>query len=812
MFSRFTERAKRVVMMAKEEATRMNHPQVGTEHILLGLLRVGSGVALAVIEKMGIDPRKIMNEIEKKARTGSPALVLGEMPISPQAKRVLELSLEESAALGHNYVGTEHIFLGLIREKEGIAAQVLEQIGLNLEKVRDEIMSLLGAEPVGATAGHTGSGGTGVKTKTPALDAFGTNLTKLADDGKLDPVIGRKDEIERVIHILSRRKKNNPVLLGDAGVGKTAIVEGLAQQIIAGNVPDSIKGKKLITLDLASMVAGTKYRGQFEERIKAVMSEIKKSDDVIMFIDEIHNLVGAGAAEGALDASNILKPALARGDIQCIGATTVDEYRKYIERDTALERRFQTIMVEAPSVDETTEILKGLRDKYEAYHKVRIADEALESAAKLSDRYITDRFLPDKAIDVIDEAGAKVRLSVITAPLDVKKLEKQVAEVRKEKEAVIKAQDFEKAAELRDQERKLKAELSSQQKNWKQSNKKTSAVVTTEVIAEIIAKWTGIPIQRLQEAEAKKLLKMEEALNKRVIGQDEPIEAISRAIRRSRSGLRDPKRPVGSFIFLGPTGVGKTELAKTLAEFLFGDKDALIRLDMSEYMEKFAVSRLIGAPPGYVGYEEGGLLTEKVRRRPYSVVLLDEIEKAHPDVFNILLQVFDDGRLTDSLNHTVDFRNTVLIMTSNIGTRDIKRGSLGFRSSNAKLTHEDTKAKLMSEVKQVFRPEFINRLDEVIVFHELKKDELKQIVDLMLADVYSRLESDGIKLQITSQAKDFLIEKGYEPVYGARPLRRAIQRYIEDPLSEEMLRRKIAKDSIIDVVQKGDKLDFSIKK
>ena len=813
MFSRFTERAKRVVIMAKEEATRMNHPQVGTEHILLGLLRVGSGVALAVIEKLGIDSKKIRVEIEKKTQTGSPTLILGEMPLTPQAKRVLEIALEEAAALGHNYVGTEHIFLGLIREKEGIAAQVLEQMGLNLEKVRAEIMGLLGGEPLSATAGHAGSGVTGAKTnKTPALDAFGTNLTKLAVDGKLDPVIGRKDEIERVIHVLSRRKKNNPVLLGDAGVGKTAIVEGLAQQIIAGNVPDSIKGERLITLDLASMVAGTKYRGQFEERIKALMTEIKKSDDVILFIDEIHNLVGAGAAEGAIDASSILKPALARGDIQCIGATTVDEYRKYIEKDAALERRFQTIMVEAPSVKETIGILKGLRDKYEAYHRVRIADEALESAAKLSDRYITDRFLPDKAIDVIDEAGAKVRLSVTTAPLDVKKLEKQVDEVKKEKEVAIKAQDFEKAAELRDQEKKLKAELSSQQKNWKQSDKKTSAVVTTDVIAEIVSKWTGIPIQRLQEAEAKKLLKMEEALHKRVIGQDEPIESISRAIRRSRSGLKDPKRPVGSFIFLGPTGVGKTELAKTLAEFLFGDKDALIRLDMSEYMEKFAVSRLIGAPPGYVGYEEGGLLTEKVRRRPYSVVLLDEIEKAHPDVFNILLQVFDDGRLTDSLNHTVDFRNTVLIMTSNIGTRDIKRGSLGFRSSDKKRTYEETKSKLMSEVKQVFRPEFINRLDEVIVFHELTKDELKKIVDLMLGGIYSHLESDRIKLHIASQAKDFLIEKGYDPVYGARPLRRAIQRYIEDPLSEEILRRKIPKGSTIEVVQKGDKLDFSIKK
>jgi len=812
MFSRFTERAKRVVIMAKEEATRMNHPQVGTEHILLGLLRVGSGVALAVIEKLGIDSKKIRVEIEKKAQTGSPTLILGEMPLTPQAKRVLELALEEAAALGHNYVGTEHIFLGLIREKEGIAAQVLEQMGLNLEKVRAEIMSLLGGEPLSATAGHAGSGGTGAKTKTPALDAFGTNLTKLAIDGKLDPVIGRKDEIERVIHVLSRRKKNNPVLLGDAGVGKTAIVEGLGQQIVAGNVPDSIKGKRLITLDLASMVAGTKYRGQFEERIKAVMSEIKKSDDVILFIDEIHNLVGAGAAEGAIDASSILKPALARGDIQCIGATTVDEYRKYIEKDAALERRFQTIMVEAPSVKETIEILKGLRDKYEAYHRVRILDEALESAAKLSDRYITDRFLPDKAIDVIDEAGAKVRLSVTTAPLDVKKLEKQLDEVRKEKESAVKMQDFEKAAQLRDQEKKLNAELSNQQKDWKQSDKKTSAVLTAEVIAEIVSKWTGIPVQRLQEAEAKKLLKMEEALHKRVIGQDEPIEAISRAVRRSRSGLKDPKRPVGSFVFLGPTGVGKTELAKTLAEFLFGDRDALIRLDMSEYMEKFAVSRLIGAPPGYVGYEEGGQLTEKVRRRPYSVVLLDEIEKAHPDVFNILLQVFDDGRLTDSLNHTVDFRNTVLIMTSNIGTRDIKRGSLGFRSSDEKLTYERTKSKLMSEVKQVFRPEFINRLDEVIVFHELKKDELKQIVGLMLSDVYSRLESDRIKLHITSQVKDFLIEKGYDPVYGARPLRRAIQRYIEDPLSEEMLRRKIPKGSVIEIVQKGDKLDFSIEK
>ena len=813
MFSRFTERAKRAVIMAKEEAVRMNHPQVGTEHILLGLIGVGSGVALAIIEKMGIDSGEIRREIEKKAQTGSPTLILGEMPLSPQAKRVLELALEEAVAFGHNYVGTEHIFLGLIREKEGIAAQILEQMGLDLGKVRSEIMNLLGGESLGTTADHAGAGSkvAGTKTKTPALDTFGTNLTKFATDGKLDPVIGRKDEIERIIHILSRRKKNNPVLLGDAGVGKTAIVEGLSQQIVAGNVPDSIKGKRLITLDLASMVAGTKYRGQFEERIKAVMSEIKKSNDVIIFIDEIHNLVGSGAAEGAMDASNILKPALARGDIQCIGATTVDEYRKYIEKDAALERRFQTIMVEAPSVKETIEILRGLRDKYEAYHRVKIADEALESAAKLSDRYITDRFLPDKAIDVIDEAGAKVRLLTTTAPLDVKKLEKQLDEVRKEKESAVKMQDFEKAAQLRDKEKKLKAELSNQQKDWNQSNKKVSAIITTEVIADIVANWTGIPIQRLRETEAKKLLKMEEALHKRVIGQDEAIEVISRAIRRSRAGLKDPKKPVGSFIFLGPTGVGKTELAKTLAEFLFGDRDALVRLDMSEYMEKFAVSKLIGAPPGYVGYEEGGLLTEKVRRRPYSVVLLDEIEKAHPDVFNILLQVFDDGRLTDSLNHTVDFRNTVLIMTSNIGTRDIKRGSLGFRSSDEKLTYKETKSKLVSEVKQTFRPEFVNRLDEVIVFHELTKNELKQIVDLMLDDVYSHLELDEIKLHITSQVKDFIIEKGYEPAYGARPLRRAIQRYIEDPLSEEILRRKISKGSVIKVIQNGDKLDFSIK-
>jgi len=803
MFNRFTERARKVIILAKEEARRFNHDYIGTEHILLGLIREGEGVAAAVLQKMGVSLENIRIEIEKLVQPGPTTQIIGDIPFTPRAKKALELAMEEARALGHNYIGTEHLLLGLIREGEGIASQVLMNLGLDLNSVRNEVMGLLGSALPGFGQPQA------QKTKTPALDAFGRDLTALAREGKLDPVINRRNEIERVIQTLSRRTKNNPVLLGEAGVGKTAIVEGLAQAIVVGNVPEVLKNKRIVGLDLALMVAGTKYRGQFEERIKAVMEEIKRSQDVIIFIDELHTLVGAGAAEGAIDASNILKPALSRGEMQCIGATTMDEYRKYIEKDAALERRFQTIMVEPPSVEATIEILKGLRDKYEAHHRVAFKDEALDAAAKLADRYISGRFLPDKAIDLVDEAGSRARLNVLIVPPDIKKLEENIETIRKEKEGFIKSQNFEHAASLRDQERNLRTQLETLNKEWTQTKDKMRPEVTAEDIAKIVSQWTGIPLFRLEEKETEKLLKVEEELHKRVIGQDEAISSIAHAVRRSRAGIKDPRRPIGSFIFLGPTGVGKSLLARALAEFMFGDENALVQLDMSEYMEKFNVSRLIGAPPGYVGYEEGGQLTEKIRRRPYAVVLLDEIEKAHPDVFNLLLQVFEDGRLTDSFGRKVDFRNTVIIMTSNIGAELIrKQGSLGFKDQKEEVTYQEMKESLLEEVKRTFKPEFLNRIDDTIVFRPLVKDDLLRIVDIELGFVMNRLKEQQISLEVSPQVKELLIEKGFDPIFGARPLKRTIQRYLEDPLSEEIISGHFKGRTQVKVLRKNEELVF----
>ncbi len=804
MFNRFTERARKVIILAKEEARRFNHDYIGTEHILLGLIREGEGVAAAVLQKMGLSLENIRLEIEKLVQPGPATQIIGDIPFTPRAKKALELAAEEARTLGHNYIGTEHLLLGLIREGEGIASQVLLNLSLDLNTVRNEVMELLGSALPGV--GVTPASG---RTKTPALDAFGRDLNVLAKENKLDPVINRMAEIERVIQILSRRTKNNPVLLGEAGVGKTAIVEGLAQSIVSGNVPELLRNKRIVILDLALMVAGTKYRGQFEERIKAVMEEIKRSQDVIIFIDELHTLVGAGAAEGAIDASNILKPALSRGEIQCIGATTMDEYRKYIEKDAALERRFQTIMVEPPSVEQTVEILKGLRDKYEAHHRVTFKDEALNAAAKFSDRYISGRFLPDKAIDLIDEAGSRARLNVLTIPADLKQWEEKVETIKKEKESYIKSQDFEKAANLRDQERQARQELERAQKEWAQTKDKMRPEVGEEEIAKIVAQWTGIPVFRMEEKESEKLLKIEEQLHRRVVGQDEAISAIAHAVRRSRAGIKDPRRPIGSFIFLGPTGVGKTLLARALAEFMFGDEDAILQLDMSEYMEKFNVSRLIGAPPGYVGYEEGGQLTEKVRRRPYSVILLDEIEKAHPDVFNLLLQVFEDGRLTDSFGRKVDFRNTIMIMTSNVGAELIRKtGSLGFKTQKEETTYQEMKDRLLEEVKRTFKPEFLNRIDDIIVFRPLLKDDLLKIIDIEITYVVERLKAQNINLEVTQEAKDFLIEKGFDPVFGARPLKRTIQRFMEDPLASDIIAKKFKEGAIVKTLRKNNELIF----
>ncbi len=807
MFNRFTERARKIILLAKEEAKRFNHDYIGTEHILLGLIREGEGVAAAVLASLGLGPDKIRFEIEKLVQPGPAAIVSGDIPFTPKAKKVIELAMDEARNLGHNYIGTEHLLLGLIREGEGIASQVLVNLGLDLDKVRMEVMNLLGSSVPGYSPAQRTK-----KGKTMALDAFGRDLTKLAKENKLDPVIGRKNEIERVIQILSRRTKNNPVLLGEAGVGKTAIVEGLAQDIISGDVPEILKDKRMIILDLALMVAGTKYRGQFEERIKAVMDEIKTSSDVIVFIDELHTLIGAGGAEGAIDASNILKPALSRGEIQCIGATTLDEYRKHIEKDAALERRFQTIIVEPNTVDETIQILKGLRDKYEAHHKVKFTDEALEAAAKLSDRYISGRFLPDKAIDIIDEAGSRARISTMTAPSDIKEKEGKIKHFKEEKEEAVKGQDFERAAKFRDEERKAKDTLTKVKKQWKESQGKKILTVTEEDIAVIVAKWTGIPLFKLEEKESVKFMEMGKELNSKVIGQEEAINAIASAVKRSRAGIKDPRRPIGSFIFMGPTGVGKTLLGRKLAEFMFGDEDAIIQIDMSEYMEKFNVSRLVGAPPGYVGYEEGGQLTEKVRRRPYAVVLLDEIEKAHPDVFNILLQVLEEGRLTDSFGRKVDFKNTILIMTSNIGAEMLKKqGSIGFRSvEKEEESYKDMKERLLEQVKKVFKPEFLNRVDDIIVFRSLTKGDLQKIIDLEIQEVQGRIEDRDIKFELTREAKDFLIEKGFDRTFGARPLKRIIQRFLEDPLAQEIISGKLKGGGNLKVNVKGDHLEFEV--
>jgi ATP-dependent Clp protease ATP-binding subunit ClpC len=796
MFERFTDRARKVMALANQEAQRFNHEFIGTEHILLGLVKEGSGVGATVLKNLEVDIKKLRLEVEKLVKSGPDMVTMGKLPQTPKAKKVIEYAIEEARALNHNYVGTEHILLGLLRESEGIAAQVLMNLGLKLEDVRQEVLNLLGAgvDETSAPEELNMSMGPAVsrpktKSKTPALDSFGRDLTELAKADELDPVIGRQNEIERLIQILCRRTKNNPVLLGEAGVGKTAIVEGLSQQIINKTVPEILQNKRIVVLDLAMMVAGTKYRGQFEERIKAVINEVKRVKNVILFIDELHTLVGAGGAEGAIDASNVLKPALARGEVQCVGATTLDEYRKHIEKDGALERRFQTIIVESPSKDETLDILRGLQERYEKHHKVRFTDEALYQAVEMSTRYITGRCLPDKAIDVVDEAGARIRIKNMTPPPNMKEIEEQVEKLQHEKDEAVRGADYERAASLRDEAQKLLDKKTQMHKDWYEKNKETTGIVDIETIAEVVSKMTGVPLTRLEKKEAQRLLELEDELHKRVVSQDDAIVALSKAVRRSRSGLKDPNRPMGSFIFIGPSGVGKTLLAKALAEFLFGDESSLIQLDMSEFMEKHNVSRLVGAPPGYVGYEEGGQLTERIRRRPYAVLLLDEIEKAHSDVYNMLLQIMDEGRLTDSFGRHVDFKNVVIIMTSNIGADLIKnQGGFGFGKKTAEANFTKMKELLNKEVDRHFRPEFINRLDEIVVFRALSRENLQTIVDYELNKVFKRLTEHGLKLELTDQAKEFLIEKGYNPEFGARPLRRAIEHYMEDPLSEAVLR------------------------
>jgi ATP-dependent Clp protease ATP-binding subunit ClpC len=826
MFDRFTDRAKKVMSFARQEAMKFNHEYIGTEHILLGLVQEGSGVAANVLKNMTVDLEKIRHEVEKIVKTGPSMVPMGQLPFTPRAKKVLELSLEEASQLSHNYIGTEHLLLGLIRENEGIAAQVLTNLGVKLDEVREEVLEFLGAsesgggsnedegESGGESPGGGGGGGgrgessggspstgsapaSGGKSKTPALDSFGRDLTELARDGsKLDPVIGRDQEIERVVQILSRRTKNNPVLLGEAGVGKTAIVEGLAQRIVKGTVPEILRRKRLVVLDLAMMVAGTKYRGQFEERIKAVMTEVRRAKDVILFIDELHTLVGAGGAEGAIDASNVLKPALSRGEVQCIGATTLDEYRKYIEKDGALERRFQTVNVEPPSPEQTIEILKGLRDKYEAHHRVTYTEDAFKAAVELSTRYISGRFLPDKAIDVIDEAGARIRIKSMTAPPDLREMDVEIARLNKEKEEAVAGQDFERAADLRDQAFKLGKKKEEIQREWRdrENSRESGGVVDEEVIAETVSKMTGIPLNRLDQAEAQRLINMEKELGKEVINQERAITAIAKAVRRSRAGLKDPNRPMGSFVFLGPSGVGKTWLSKCLAKFMFGSADAIIQIDMSEYMEKHNASRLVGAPPGFVGYEEGGQLTEKVRRRPYSVVLLDEIEKAHPDIFNMLLQIMEEGRLTDSFGRHIDFRNVVLIMTSNIGANLIKNSTgLGFTKTGKEGGADKMKEMILGEVERHFRPEFINRLDEIVIFNQLGRDDMQRIVENELAKVNKRVKQKGHLLEVDQSVIDWLIQKSFHEDFGARPLKRGIEKHLEDPLSEQILRGELDK-------------------
>src|SRR6266536_3476971 len=808
MFERFTDRARRVAVLAQEEARMLHHDHIGTEHILLGLIHEGEGVAAKALESLGISLEAVRSQVEEIIGQGQQA-ASGHIPFTPRAKKVLELSLREALQLGHNYIGTEHILLGLIREGEGVAAQVLVKLGADPGRIRQQVIQLLqgsrGKEPAAAGAPPETA-----PSASAILDQFGRNLTAAAREGKLDPVIGREKEIERVMQVLSRRTKNNPVLVGEPGVGKTAVVEGLAQKIVQGEVPETIKDKQLYTLDLSALVAGSRYRGDFEERLKKVLKEIRTRGDIILFIDELHTLVGAGAAEGAIDAASILKPMLARGELQTIGATTLEEYRKHLEKDAALERRFQPIHVNEPTVAHTIEILKGLRDRYEAHHRVTITDDALVASANLADRYISDRFLPDKAIDLIDEAGSRMRIRRMTAPPDLREFDGRISEVRRDKESAIDAQDFEKAARLRDREKQLLADKARREREWKSGDMDVVAEVDEEQIAEVLASWTGIPVFKLTEEETAKLLRMEDELHKRVVGQEAAIRAVSQAIRRTRAGLKDPKRPSGSFIFLGPSGVGKTELSRTLAEFLFGDEDALIALDMSEYMEKHTVSRLIGSPPGHIGYEEGGQLTEAVRRKPFSVVLFDEIEKAHPDVFNTLLQILEDGRLTDAQGRTVDFKNCVLIMTSNLGTRDIAKGTtLGFTAkADAKVDYERMRDKVMDELKRHFRPEFLNRIDEVIVFHQLSREEVKSIVDLMTRRVVEQLKSKDIAMELTDAARELLAEKGYDPALGARPLRRTIQRLVEDPLSEKLLWKEFGASQLVVVDAENDEIVF----
>ncbi len=811
----FTPRAQQVLALARKEADRFNHNFVGTEHLLLGLLKLGQGVAVNVLQKMGLDLETVRLEVEKQVESGPDAKQLGNIPYTPRVKKVLALASKEAKNLNHTYVGTEHILLGLLREGDGVAARVLRNLDVDIEQTRQEILKELdpnfanqdemapaGSEPAEPKAEKKG------EVKTPALKAFGRDLTEIARKGDMDPVIGRKNEIERVIQILCRRTKNNPVLLGEAGVGKTAIVEGLAQEISRGNVPELLREKRVITLDLALMVAGTKYRGQFEERIKAVMDEIRRAKNILLFIDELHTIVGAGSAEGTMDASNIIKPALSRGEMQCIGATTLNEYRKYIEKDAALERRFQSVKVEPPSIEDAIAILKGLRVKYEDHHKANITDAAIESSVKLSDRYITDRFLPDKAIDVMDEAGSRARIGAMTRPPEVKDLEAEIETLRTKKEKAIKEQDFEGAASMRDHEKQAKEKLESVLEAWKNDREEKRVTVDEDEILQVVSKWTGIPLQRMEQGEAQRLLKMEEELTRTVVGQREAVVAISKALRRSRADLKDPKRPIGTFALLGPTGVGKTLLAKTIAETLFGDSKSIIQLDMSEYMEKFTVSRLVGSPPGYVGYEDGGQLTEQVRRKPYSVVLFDEIEKAHPDVMNMLLQILEEGKLTDNVGRVVNFRNTIILLTSNVGAETMKKAALGFGPVNNEATYEKMRDRIMEEAKRAFRPEFMNRLDDIIVFRSLNKPELVQILDLEIAKLEVRLKARGINLVLNESAKDFLIGKGFDPEYGARPMRRAVEQHLEDPLAEEILRGTLLPNEAIQVTAENDKLKF----
>ena len=820
--SNFTPRAQQVLALARKEADRFNHNFVGTEHLLLGLIKLGQGVAVNVLQKMGLDLETVRLEVEKQVGTGPDQKQVGNIPYTPRVKKVLNLASKEAKQLQHTYVGTEHILLGLLREGDGVAARVLKNLDIDIEQTRQEILKELdpnfamsdeGMEEEDEEGEETAPTKGGKKgNKTPALRAFGRDLTEIARKGEMDPVIGRADEIERVIQILCRRTKNNPVLLGEAGVGKTAIVEGLAQEIIAGNVPELLRDRRVVTLDLALMVAGTKYRGQFEERIKAVMDEIRRAKNVILFIDELHTIVGAGSAEGTMDASNIIKPALSRAELQCVGATTLNEYRKYIEKDAALERRFQTVKVEAPSIDEAVEILKGLRGKYEDHHNAEISDEAVEASVKLSDRYITARYLPDKAIDVMDEAGSRARIKTMTRPPEIKELERKIEEIKEKKEEAIKEQDFERAAAMRDEEKQAKENLETSMEEWKAASADNRVVISDEDIMQVISKWTGIPLQRMEKDEIKKLLSMEKTLEETIIGQSDAVEALSKALRRSRADLKDPIRPIGAFALLGPTGVGKTLLAKTIAKELFGDPKALIQMDMSEYMEKFASSRLVGSPPGYVGFEEGGQLTEQVRRRPYSVVLFDEIEKAHPDVSNMLLQILEEGKLTDSQGRTVDFRNTIILLTSNVGAESAKKSkSIGFNNSDEDVDYEKMKELIMDEAKKAFRPEFLNRLDDVIVFHALDKQDLMKILDLEIDKVVERLEKKDINLVLDEKARDFLVEKGHDPEYGARPMRRAVERFMEDPLAEEILRGKLIEGQPIQVSADEDKLTFTQK-